>query len=104
MRQQKVPRDRVACADDKAAHLQRARLGKLVFARFQKSQSAADIIEQQPPVVCQRDAAGRAQEEPRLQAVLQLADGLAHRRLGDEQILRSLGKITRLRNLAEDAV
>ena len=36
MRQQKVPRDRVACADDKAAHLQCARLGKLVFARFQK--------------------------------------------------------------------
>ena len=56
------------------------------------------------PVVCQRDAAGRAQKEPRLQTVLQLADGLAHRRLGDEQILRSPGKITRLRNLAEDAV
>ena len=96
--------DGVAGADGQGAQQQLLGLGQLVFSRGKKSQGAADVLVQHLPLPGEGDAPGTAGEEPGLEGGLQLLDGLAHRRLGDIEVFRRHGDVSRLGYLLEHAV
>ena len=101
---QKVSGHGVTGADDKIPQHQLAGLLQLVLSRFDQPDGVADIVEQHPSLCRQGDAAGLAGKQPHLQLLLQLADGLADRRLGNIQRLGGVGNALLLGHLTENTV
>ena len=74
-------RDRIACADDEFTREQLARLRKLFFAALDEAQTVRNIVKEKLSLTGQDDTARAAREQPNLQLLFQLLDGLADCRL-----------------------
>ena len=94
----------VACPDDQLTHHQFARLLQLFLSRFDQADGAAHIVIQHPPLTGQGHAARLAGKQPHLQLLLQLVNGLADRRLRNEQRLGGGGDAFLLCHRAKNAV
>ena len=102
--EQELAGNGVAGADDQLAHLQLPGLGQLGLAGLQQAHGAADVLIEHFSLRRQGDAAGVPGEQPGLQIVLQLLDGLAHRGLGDIQRLRRGGDVAYLSHFFKDTI
>ena len=95
---------RVAGADDEGAQQQLLGLGQLVLTCRQQAQGTADVLVEHLPLAGEADAPGAPGEQPGLEGRLQLFDGLAHRRLGNIQVLGGHGDVAGLGHFLEHAV
>lgn len=62
------------------------------LARLDEIIGLFNVAEEMFPFLGQKNLLGAAEEKLAVQPLLQLFDGLAHGRLGDEQLLRSFGE------------
>ena len=104
IRRQELPRHRVTGADGQGTQQQLLGLRELVLAGSQQTQGVADILIEHLALSRQRHAPGGAGKQPGLQGCFQLFNRLAHRRLGNIQILCRRRDVAGLRNLLEHPV
>ena len=104
IRRQELPRHRVTGADGQGTQQQLLGLRELVLAGSQQPQGVADILIEHLALSRQRHAPGGAGKQPGLQGRFQLFNRLAHRRLGNIQILCRRRDVAGLRDLLKHPV